>query len=306
MNDLDGATILVTGGAGFIGSHIVDRLVNTADVRVLDHFVTGDPEDVPDAATVIEGSITDAHSLRRAINGVDVVFHKAAQTNFARSMEEPRQSHATNVDGTLAVLDAAREEGARTIVASSAAAYGPPERIPIRESDQLSPTSPYGIEKLTVDHYARIYASIYDQDVVALRYFNVYGRQGVAGDYASVIASFLDQIRDGDPITIHGDGTQIRDFVHVDDVVDANLLAAETAAVGEAYNIGTGSPTTINELAEICKQVTDSDVEILHDDTRQGDIEHSQADISKARSELGYEPTVSLNEGLARLVSARS
>lgn len=305
MVDLEGATVLVTGGAGFIGSLIIDRLVNRADVCVVDHFVTGDPEDIPDAATVIERSVTNDHTLERAIDGVDVVFHKAAQTNFARSMEEPRRFHATNVDWTLAVPDAAREDDARAVVASSAAAYGPPERIPIRGSDQLSPTSPYGIEKFTVDYYARTYSSIYEQDVVARRYFNVYGRQGVAGDYASVIATFLDQISD-DPIRIHGDGTQIRDFVHIDDVVDANQLAAETAAVGEAYNIGTGSPTTINELAEICKQLTDSEVKIIHDKTRQCNIEHSQAGISKGRSELGCEPTVSLDEELSRLVSERN
>ncbi|WP_435065532.1 NAD-dependent epimerase/dehydratase family protein [Halobaculum sp. EA56] len=306
MKEFTDKTVLVTGGAGFIGSHIADRLTGIADVRVLDNFSTGDPANVPTDATVIEGSITDVDAVTRAIDGVDVVFHEAAQTSVARSVEEPRRSHSTNVDGTLTVLDAAREANARTVLASSAAVYGHPERVPIRETDELSPTSPYGIDKLAVDHYGRTYADLYDQEVVALRYFNVYGPRGVTSDYAGVISVFLDQIRDGGPITVHGDGTQTRDFVHIDDVVDANLQAAKTDAVGEAFNVGTGDSVTIAELAEICREVTDSDVDIIHTDPREGDIDESQAEISKARAKLGYEPTVSLHDGLSRLVADRS
>lgn len=298
--------VLVTGGAGFIGSHLTDALVADHDVTVLDDFSSGSRGNVHPAATVVEGDIREGRRLDRAARGADVIFHEAASVSVDRSIEDPEGSHAINVDAVLSTLEAARREDARCVLASSAAIYGQPEEVPIDEAEPTSPESPYGIEKLSVDHYARVYEDLYDLPTVALRYFNAYGPRQTASDYSGVISVFLEQARAGRPITVHGDGSQTRDFVHVDDVVRANLLAMETDHVGEAYNVGTGRSISIEELANAVREATDSDSEIVHTEPREGDIERSRADIGKARSMLGYEPTTALEDGLATLVDGPS
>lgn len=295
-------TILITGGAGFIGSHLAQGLVADNAVRILDSFTTGRRENVPDAAILIEGDLRDDDALTRAIANTDLLFHEAALVSVARSIEAPQTSHEINAEATLALLEAARDENARVVLASSAAIYGHPNQAPITEDHAKTPTSPYGLDKLTLDHYARLYHDLYDLETVALRYFNVYGPRQVAGDYSGVISIFIDQALSGEDITVHGDGEQTRDFVYIDDVVQANLNAATTDAVGEAYNVGTGQSVTIRKLAELIQDITDTNSDIVHTDARTGDIEHSEADISKARADLEYEPTVSLREGLAQTI----
>jgi UDP-glucose 4-epimerase len=295
-------SVLVTGGAGFIGGHLVDALVDDNDVRVLDNGRTGDLASVPDGAEVIEGDVRDPEAVDRATEGVDVVFHEAAVISVAESVEKPVESNDVNLSGTLAVLDAARREDARFVFASSAAVYGRPEQVPVAEDDSTDPLSPYGLQKLAADQYARMYADLYGLEVVPLRYFNVYGPGQTGGDYAGVITAFLNRLREGKPPVVHGDGTQTRDFVHVSDIVRANLLAATTDATGEAYNVATGEAVTIRELAELLVDVTGVDVEPEHGPERDGDIDESLADISKARDRLGYEPETSLRAGLTDLV----
>jgi len=302
---LSGRTVLVTGGAGFVGGHIVRALVDDNEVRVLDDLSSGTRAHVPAGAELFEGDLLDDDLLAAAIDDVDVVFHQAGLVSVPESVERPVESSRVNVAGTLAVLEAAREVDARVVLASSVAIYGNPESVPIAESHPTEPTSPYATDKLAIDHYARVYADLYDLDAVALRYFNVYGPGQSGGAYAGVVRTFLDQAEAGDPLTVDGDGTQTRDFVHVDDVVRANLAAATTDRVGEAFNVGTGDSVTIRELAEIVADVADAEAGIVHTDPRPGDVQRSRADTTKARRLLGFESRVDLEEGLAGLVGRR-
>ncbi|SFG72451.1 UDP-glucose 4-epimerase [Halopelagius inordinatus] len=301
-SELDGASVLVTGGAGFIGGHIADTLADHASVTVLDDFSTGAKTTVPPSCDVVEADIRDADAVAAAVEGCDVVFHEAAVVDVSQSVETPIPCHDVNVDGTLNVLEAARTHDARVVVASSAAIYGPPTSTPIEESEPTDPMSPYGIDKLAIDHYTRCYHDLYGVDTVALRYFNAYGPGQSAGAYSGVIDAFFEQARAGEALTVYGDGEQTRDFVHVEDIVQANLLAATTDDVGEAYNVGTGTSVTIRELAEEVKAAVGSESPIVHTDPREGDIRHSRADVARANRKLGYEPTVSLGDGLATLV----
>ena len=294
---LRGATVLVTGGAGFVGSHIAQALADDCTVRVIDDLSAGSRERVPDGVTYIEGDLRDTGALVPAADGVDYVFHQAGLSSVPESVRRPLDSHGRNVEATLDVLEAARENDARLVFASSAAVYGDPETVPTAEDEPTEPTSPYGVDKLAADHYTRLYHDRYGVETVALRYFNVYG----PGQNAGVIDAFLDAARAGDPITVEGDGEQTRDFVHVDDVVRANLAAATTDDVGRAYNVGTGERTRIDDLAALVRELTDADVEIRHTDARSGDIQHSCADISRARGLLGFSPQVTLENGLDRL-----
>jgi len=268
---------------------------------VLDDLSTGRGPNVPRSADLVVGDVRDRDLLSAAMEGVDVVFHQAAVVSVPRSVEEPVGTHAVNATGTLRVLEAARATGARVVLASSAAVYGRPERTPIPEDHRLSPRSPYGASKAAADRYARLYASLYDVPTVALRYFNVYGPGQSPG--SGVVATFLDRARSGDPIRVHGDGGQTRDFVHVDDVVRANLAAATTDEVGRAFNVGSGTGVSIRDLAERVVEATGSASPVVHADPREGDVRHSVADVAAARERLGYEPTVSLSEGLASLAT---
>ncbi|MDL0131624.1 NAD-dependent epimerase/dehydratase family protein [Halobacterium salinarum] len=302
MPALTNQNILITGGAGFVGSHLADTLTPQNNVTIVDNLSASTPEHIPDTATFHEADIRNPGVLDELTESVDIVFHEAAIVSVNQSIEAPVHSHETNTDATLELLELARQRDFRVVLASSAAIYGHPEVTPILEHARKTPTSPYGLDKLTIDHYARLYHDLYDVDTVALRYFNIYGPRQTAGDYAGVIAIFRDQAQSGDPITIEGDGNQTRDFVHISDVVDANIRAATTDHVGEAYNIGTGTKTSITELAETIRDVADSDSEIVHTEPRDGDIDESVADITKAQTELGYEPTHSLRDGLQTLL----
>lgn len=295
-------TILITGGAGFIGSHLASTLASDNNVRVLDALTTGQRANVPAEVTFIEGDIRDDDALSHAMTDVDLVFHEAALVSVQQSVEEPQTSHNINAEATLSLLETARDHDARVLLASSAAIYGHPDSVPISETDPKEPTSPYGLDKLTVDHYAQLYNGLYGLETVALRYFNAYGPGQVAGDYSGVISVFIDQALSGEDITVHGKGNQTRDFVYIDDIVQANIRAATTNGIGTAYNIGTGESVTIRELAELIQDIADTDSDIVHTESRSGDIEHSKAAISRAQDNLGYEPTVSLREGLEQTI----
>jgi UDP-glucose 4-epimerase len=301
---LAGKTVLLTGGAGFIGSHLAERLVEECPVRVLDDLSTGTTGAIPSDAQLYRGDVRDEGTVLDAVDGVDVVFHQAGLVSVSKSIETPLKAHTANATGTLQVLEGARREDARVVLASSAAIYGRPGEVPVPESAPKRPRSPYGVSKLSADHYARMYNDLYGLPTVVLRYFNVYGPTR-GGDTAGVVDSFLRQARAGGPLTVHGDGTQTRDFVHVSDVVRANLRAGVTDRVGTAFNVGTGTAHSINDLAGTVRAVV-GDVEVVNTGARDGDIEHSCADISRAREQLGYQPRVQLRSGLERLVTRQA
>ncbi len=293
-----GEDVLVTGGAGFIGSHLAERLAERNAVTVFDSLTSGSRDRVPAEAELIEADLRDRDRIDAAMAASDRVFHLAAMVDVARSVEAPLDSHGVNVEGTLTVFEAARRHDVPVIVASSAAIYGRPSELPIPEEHPSRPLSPYGLDKLAVDQYARLYHDLYGLPVTALRYFNVYGPGQTGGDYAGVIATFLEQAAGGGPLTVEGDGTQTRDFVHVSDVVRANLLAADADVGGQAINVGTGEETSIRELAETIRELTDGRPEIVHVDPRPGDIDRSVADLARAEAELRYRPDVDLPTGL--------
>lgn len=296
----DQGDVLVTGGAGFIGRHLAAAFDETYDVSVLDSRFSAQKQ-FPDSIRTIEADVRDEDAVSAAVADTDIVLHEAALVSVGTSIKNPKQSHTINASGTLNVLEAARKHDARVVVASSAAVYGHPEETPIPETHPLEPTSPYGLDKLVADHYTRMYYDLYGLETIALRYFNVYGPGQSGGDYAGVIEIFLEQATSGGPITVNGDGQQTRDFVHVEDVIQANRLAADTDAVGEAYNVGTGESITILELAELVRTIVDESVDIVHSDPREGDIRHSCADITRAREKLDYEPTLEIEEELEML-----
>ena len=302
LTEFAGTSVLVTGGAGFIGSHIADMVVDHADVRILDDLSSGSRDHVPDQATLIEGDIRDEDTVERAMDGIDFLFHEAGLVSVPESLERPMNCHEINGTATVRLLEAGRRNDSRVVIASSAAIYGQPGHVPVPEDASKDPQSPYGIEKLSADHYVQTYAAQYDLDAVALRYFNVYGPRQSGGQYSGVISAFVDQARSGGPITVEGDGEQTRDFIHVDDVVDANLRAATIDSAETAFNVGTGTSVTINELAETVRDIVDADVPITHVDPRPGDIRHSKADISRARRELDFDPSIQLADGLPTAV----
>lgn len=297
-----GQSVLITGGAGFIGSHLAEALLPENEVIILDDLSSGRREHVPAEAEFINGTILNRSTVQQAMDGVDIVFHEAAIVSVDESIQDPLATHAVNVDGTLSVLDAARDRDAKVVLASSAAIYGPPEAVPLQETYKMRPSSPYGLDKLAVDRYAFLYHELYGMDTVALRYFNVYGPRQSAADYSGVISVFLDQASRGVPLTVHGDGEQTRDFIHVDDVVEANLLAAASDVAGVAFNVGTGEQTSIQDLAAIIDDATDGNSEIEHTKPQAGDIRHSCADVQKISNDLGFEPSVTIERGIEQLV----
>ena len=299
--ELAGRRAVVTGGAGFIGSHLADRLSPACEVSVLDTLSAGGVSNLPAGVSLTQGDVRDRETVQRVVDGADVIFHEAGLVSVAESVASPAESHDVNATGTLRVLESARRADARVVLASSAAVYGVPESVPIAESQPKAPTSPYGLDKLAADHYARLYADLYGLETVALRYFNVYGPRQSA-DYAGVIGTFLDQARAGGPLTVHGDGTQTRDFVHVEDIVDANLAAAVTDTTGRAFNVGTGRSHSVADLAGIVRDLAGTDPAVTHTDAREGDIPASRADISRSRRVLGYEPSIDLRTGIRRLL----
>jgi len=295
-------SVLVTGGAGFIGSYLSSQFSANSNLTVIDDFSVGDASSVPDDARLIKEDVSNRKAILNCIADVDVIFHLAGLVSVSQSIQSPYASHTNNATGTVNILDAAREYSSRVVVASSAAIYGHPEYVPIDEEHPHNPTSPYGLDKLATDYYTCLYAKLYDLETVALRYFNVYGPGQTGGDYAGVIPTFIDRALSGKDMIVHGDGEQTRDFVYVEDVSHANILAAKTATVGEAYNVATGDSISVRELAEMIHEMTDSSSDIVHTKSRSGDIEHSVADISKAAADLDYEPSITLQEGLEQTI----
>jgi len=292
---------VITGGAGFIGSHIARALSGDHQVVILDDFSAGSRSRIADLPVeCVAGSITDPVCLREVCSGADGVFHQAAIVSVPRSVEEPARSHDVNLTGTLQILLAARDAGVRRVVlASSAAVYGDCPRLPLRESECPAPLSPYALQKCAGEAYAALISGL---ATVSLRYFNVYGPgQDPASPYSGVISVFADRIRQGLPLVIHGNGDQTRDFVHVDDVVRANLLAMDPGTPEGVYNIGTGTETSILGLARLLADICGKDPGIIHGPPRAGDIRRSCADISRARA-VGYAPSVDIRDGLTRLI----
>ena len=303
------ARYLVTGGAGFIGSNLVHALLEAGhEVRVIDDFSTGrreNLEQVADAIELFEGSICDTDLLARAFDGVEFCLHEAAIPSVPRSVEDPAQSNRANVDGTLNVFLAARDAGAKRVVyASSSSVYGNTRVIPAHEDLPLDPISPYGVTKAANELYAAVFSELYDIEIVGLRYFNVFGpRQDPASQYAAVIPIFVTAMLAGNSPPVDGDGLQSRDFSYIENVVQANRQVCERSErmVG-VYNVACGATTSILELVDLLNDVLGTSLEPMHRPSRPGDIHTSYADIAKARTTFGYEPTISVREGLERTV----
>ncbi|MCB9728076.1 MAG: SDR family oxidoreductase [Deltaproteobacteria bacterium] len=304
MSDLH----LVTGGAGFIGSHITRALLARGDrVRVLDDLSTGDRANLEGTdAELIVGSILDADTLATAIRGCRTVFHLAAQVSVPHSMDDPPQTHEVNTTGTMRVFEAARTAGvARVVFSATCAVYGDEPTLPKRETSVLAPASPYAASKLAGEIYGQVWTRGLGLEVVALRYFNVFGpRQSPEGGYAAAIPVFATRLLAGRPVTIFGDGGATRDFVFIDNVVDANLRAATAPGVaGQVFNIGTGVETSVLDLYHTIREAAGSTAEPSFGPERAGDIRHSVADISRARDVLGWTPRVGIREGLQATVA---
>jgi UDP-glucose 4-epimerase len=297
-------TFLVTGGAGFIGSHIVEGLLARGDrVRVFDDFSTGHRANIPRHASVevLEGNVTDESAVGRAVEGVDCIFHEAALASVPRSIEKPLDTHAACVTGTVMLLNAAQKAGVRRLVyAASSSAYGDKATSSKRESDLPSPLSPYAAAKLAGELYCQSFAQSFGIETVALRYFNVFGpRQDPNSPYSAVIPLFVTAMLAGRQPLIYGDGKQSRDFTFVANVVQGNLLAADAPNVsGRVFNVANGRSTTLLELIALLNQYLGTRVEPVFQPPRTGDVRESLADISEARRALGYEPQVDFEEGL--------
>lgn len=304
--------MLITGGCGFIGSHIAETLIaDGEEVRVFDNLSSGKLDNLSGIASrieVVRGDIRDRDALRAAMTGISHVYHEAALVSVPVSVERPEENDAINIRGTLNVLQTAREAGVqRVVLATSAAVYGNNPALPKREDMLPEPESPYALGKLAGEYYLKLYSRLYGVETVSLRYFNVYGpRQDGKSMYSGVISRFMDDIRQERAPTIFGDGEQTRDFVFVKDVVQANLLAMRSPAVGkgEVFNVATGHQVSLLKLWETLKTVTGSSLVPQFREARVGDIKHSLADISRIRMTLGFEPKCSLDYGLRAIVEA--
>jgi UDP-glucose 4-epimerase len=303
--------VLVTGGAGFIGSHIVQRMLDLDhEVVVLDNFSTGrrsNIESVLSEIDVHEGDVGNLEHVEQAVAGCDAVFHQAALPSVPRSIADPLSSHQANATGTLNVLVGARDAGARRVViASSSSVYGSVPDLPKHESMPTLPMSPYAVSKLAAESYCRSWFDLYGLETVALRYFNVFGpRQDPLSAYAAVVPRFIAAYAAGEPPVIFGDGKQSRDFTYVDNVLDANIGALESpSAPGRVYNIACNDSVTLNELAHELRELMGAEARPVHAAPRPGEVRHSLASIDAARTDLGYDPKVSLREGLQRTIAA--
>lgn len=297
---------LVTGGAGFIGSNLVDALVERgADVVVLDDLSTGFAENLNPAAELVEGNVADPDLVAKAVAGCEAVFHKAAHRAVFRSVERPLETDRVNVGGSLAVLVAARDAGVRRVVtASSSSVYGGADQLPTPEDAPLLPRSPYAVSKLAGEHYCRVFWELFGLETVALRYFNVYGpRQRPDSMYAAVVPLFIDALQTGRRPEVHGDGLQSRDFTFVGDAVAANLLALEAPSedcAGRALNVAGGAAHTLMEVLAVLGEHLGVEPRPVHTDPRAGDVRHSFADIAAAERALGFRPEVGFPDGLGR------
>jgi UDP-glucose 4-epimerase len=305
--------VLVTGGAGFIGSHMVDRLVNDGyDVRIIDDLSTGRIDNIQSLLSAgkvdfVKGDIRDVSLVTKSVDDVDDVVHFAALTSVPFSVKNPELTFDVNLCGTLNLIRAcAQEDVGRFVFVSSCAVCGDPESLPVREEHRTDPISPYAESKLIAERYCLGFQERQLLRSVVLRFFNVYGpRQGM-NDYSGVITRFIDRVRQKEPLVIYGDGSQTRDFVNVHDVVEAILASMKSGdAEGEVFNVGSGKPTSINELAKTILELAGVDLEIRYEKPRAGDIKDSYADISKAKKFLGYEPKISLRDGLRVLLEEK-
>ena len=305
---LKGKRIVVTGGAGFIGSHIVDALIPENDVTVLDDFSSGRMENLLGAAghRIVRGSVTRPSQLRLVFRDADVVFHLAARPSVPASVADPRGSSRVNLDGTLNVLEAARDAGVKKVVFSSSCAVYGDASPPVKETAIPRPKSPYAIQKLAAEHYCQNFHELYGLGTVCLRYFNVFGpRQDPGSQYAAVVPVFFRDLVQNGNVTIFGDGRQTRDFIFVDDVVRANILAAEKKdAEGAVLNIATGKGTGVNTLAKVIAGLSERPLVVKKAPPREGDITYSYADISWAKKFLGFRPATTLSAGLRIFRSA--
>ncbi|MCU0255377.1 MAG: SDR family oxidoreductase [Vicinamibacterales bacterium] len=299
---------LVTGGAGFIGSHITEALRRRGDhVRVVDSLITGRLENLAhiDGVEFVRGDLADLDVARRAVEGVDVVFHQAAIPSVPRSVSDPITSNRANVDATLNVLVAARDAGVtRVVYAASSSAYGNTPTLPKSEEMPTAPLSPYALQKLVGEQYMQLFTALYGLETVSIRYFNVFGpRQDPSSPYSGVISVFTRALIEGRPPTIYGDGEQTRDFTYVANVVDGVLRASVAPeAAGQVINVATGGRISLNELFEVLAGIVDSPLKPEYAEARAGDVRDSQADISRARRLLGYQPLVGLEDGLRATV----
>ncbi|MGD6810761.1 MAG: SDR family NAD(P)-dependent oxidoreductase [Candidatus Bathyarchaeia archaeon] len=307
--------VLVTGGAGFIGSHLVDRLVNNGyHVKVLDNLSTGKLSNIQShidngKINFFKGDITNLEHVKTCTNEIDIVFHLAAQVSVPLSVKNPQFTYEINVSGTINLLSSLANQNpeGQFIFVSSCAVYGDPQNLPTDEKTATNPISPYAETKLLGEYYTMGFHQNKLLKTVALRFFNVYGlRQGL-NDYSGVITKFIDRIKQNQLLTIYGDGTQTRDFVHVSNIVDALMACLENPnADGQIFNIGTGNPTSIEELAKILIQLSGVSIPISHTTVREGDIKHSYANITKAKNQLNYQPTIQLSTGLQELLTANN
>ncbi len=303
---------LVTGGAGFIGSHLVERLLADGHrVRVLDDFSTGSMANLPfadrhrNALEIVRGDIRDLATVKRATAGAATIFHQAAMRSVPRSVDDPLGANASNVNGTLHVLEAARRAGIRRVVyASSSSVYGDRPDLPKREDQPPAPISPYAVSKAAGEQYAAVWTQLYGVETVGLRYFNVFGpRQDPKSEYAAVIPRFILWGLRGEPLEVHGDGTQSRDFTYIDNVVEANVLAATAeGAGGQVVNVGCGDRVSLLAIIGKLEALLGRPVQRRHSPVRAGDVPHTLADISKAKRVLGYSPLVGFDEGFRRTV----
>ena len=300
------SSYLVTGGAGFIGSHLAEELVRRGHrVRVVDNLATGNRGNLEHLPGVefLEGDLADPTVAERAVAGVEYVLHQAAIPSVPRSVKDPVTSHRANVDASLNVLVAARQAGVKRLVhAGSSSVYGDTPTLPKREDMRTNPLSPYALQKLVAEQYCQMFTRLYGFETVTIRYFNVFGpRQDPGSPYSGVISLFATALSEGRQPVIYGDGAQTRDFTYVANVVDGVLRAVEAPnASGEVINVASGGRISVNQLLRTMNQIAGTDVNAIHQDPRAGDVRDSQADISKAKTLLGYTPLVGLEEGLKK------
>jgi len=303
QDELKEKNILVTGGAGFIASHIVDKLAPENNVFVLDNLFTGQMsnlERVKDRITFVEGDIRDRETVNEVVSRVDYIFHLAAHVGNIRSLKDPYFDMEVNVVGMINLLEACRKsEVKRLVYSSSGAIFGEAKYLPIDEDHPLNPESPYAVSKLAAEKYAFAYHKVYGIPTVTVRYFNAYGPRQDSSEYANAVSIFLSLTKEGKPVTIFGNGEQTRDFIFIDDIIRANILAAtRPAAAGEIFNISSGEVHDIKQLIDLIAKVSGKEVLFSHADFRAGEVRHSKANIDKARKLLGFGPQTDLEEGL--------